>query len=145
MKNIITHVLVSIGVAFLLTKLQEIVNSQYLTSFLKLNLITIIIALMAINTTTLGIVLSKIRDLTDDYNKFQGTKKQMSIAIIEQITLISISMIFFIILDSEFISVYNNIKSLFDVLCISIFIYDLMILYDMSKSVFVIINFDKRS
>ena len=100
MKNIVFHILVSVGAAFLLAQLQEIVGSRYLTDFLMKNLITIILTLMAINAATVGIVLGKIRDLSDisDGDFFQKSKKQMRISITEQITLVIISVVFFIIL-----------------------------------------------
>ena len=63
MKLTLKNILASIGFSFVLIQFQYYVNSEYITSFLKENLITIIVSLLAVNTATTGIVLTKIREL----------------------------------------------------------------------------------
>ena len=146
MKEIIKHILFSIGIGFLLYQFQIIIESTYLLGFLKQNLITIVLALLAINTTTLGIVLTKIRELIDKYDNknFKETKAQMLLSVNEQIVLVIIAILLFIISDSSWLAANQNFKMLIDVSCVSVFFYDLHILYDTSKSVFIIIDFKEK-
>ncbi|AEF81718.1 hypothetical protein [Leadbettera azotonutricia] len=147
MKNIVIHILISIGFSFLIVQFQKIMDSQYLTEYLKGNLITIIIALLAINTATLGIILSRIREIINNLKQdyFINTKKQMLSSITEQIILVIISIIFFIINDSNWLIKNSEYRELIDTFCISLFIYDLIILYDTSKSIFIIVNFKNNN
>jgi hypothetical protein len=115
--------------------------------FLDKNLITILIALLAINLTTLSIVLTKIRELIDKNNLpsgvFENTQKEILFSIKEQIALIFLSLLFFIFLKSEFGKQYISIQLATEVLITSCFIYGIMILYDTAKSIFIIIDFKK--
>lgn len=140
-----THIAVSFGIGFLFYFFQKILGSTFLIEFLKQNLITIMLALLAINTTTLSIVLTKIRELIDNtkIDTFNKTKSSMLSSIIEQIVLVVLSLILFIILDSVWIIGKINIELFIHVTCIAVFIYDIQILYDTCKSVFVILSYNK--
>ena len=84
--NIVFNILLSIVVGYLLTQLQLFLGSCYLINFLKQNLITLLVALIAINSATLSILLTKIRELLDktgQISSFDNTKKQMIISIRE--------------------------------------------------------------
>lgn len=65
----------------------------------------------------------------------------MILSINEQITLIAISMIFLMVLDSSFIKDNTNYINLIHTLIIGCFVYALRILYDTAKSVFVILDY----
>jgi hypothetical protein len=119
----------SIGLGFLAQIFQSTLKTTYLNNFLSENLITILIALLAINSATLGIVLTKIRDLVEKHVK-------------EQISLIIVSVIFLTVNSSNLISNYDNIKLLFDSITVAIFAYSLFVLYDTAKSVLIIIDFN---
>jgi hypothetical protein len=110
-------------------------------------LITIQVALMAINSTTVGIVLTKIRDLIEKSGKadaFKTTKKEMVFGMNEQIVLIVVTLLFFLIQSSTWLSANPGWKDLVDTLTMSCFFYAILILYDNSKSVFVILDFDEK-
>jgi hypothetical protein len=101
---------------------------------LKNNLITLLVALIAINSATLSIVLTKIRELSDkmEARKFENTRKQMILSINEQIALIAISTIFLMVLDSSYIK-DNRIFNFINTLIISTFVYAIRVLYDTAK------------
>ena len=104
--NIIFNILLSIGAGYLLTELQSFLGTTYLTNFLKQNLITLLVALIAINSATLSIVLTKVRELLDKSGQqgaFNSTKKQMILSVNEQVVLIVIAMLLLIVQDSDFI------------------------------------------
>ena len=52
-------------IGLLATLLAEWLQSDFISTFLSENLITLLIALVAINTTTLSVVLTKIREISD--------------------------------------------------------------------------------
>lgn len=144
MKSLFIQLFVSLGVAFVLMQMQVFFNSDYVTLFLKENLVTLLIALLAINCTTLGIVLTKIRELIDksgaDFS-FEKTRKAMIWSINEQIILIGVSLILLLIQDSKWLELHSEFAELTQVLIMACFIFGLMILYDTAKSIFVIIGF----
>lgn len=137
--------IMSIGIGFLAQVMQSSLNTNYLNYFLSQNLITILIALLAINSATLGIVLTKIRDLVEKHGNaqcFNTTKKQMVLSIKEQIALIIIAVIFLTAVSSTLVTGYTNLKMLFDATVVAIFAYALFVLYDTAKGVLIIIDFD---
>jgi len=142
--NIIFNILLSIGAGYLLTELQSFLGTTYLTSFLKQNLITLLVALIAINSATLSIVLTKVRELLDKSGQqgaFADTKKQMILSVNEQIVLIIVAMLLLIVQDSDFIKLHVEYVTFLNVLIIGCFIYALRILHDTAKSVFVILDY----
>jgi len=140
-------ILTAFGISCILIFFQNLLKSTYMIDFLDENLITILIALLAINLTTLSIVLTKIRELIDKNNLpngiFENTQKEILFSIKEQIALIFLSLLFFIFLKSEFGKQYISIQLAAEVLITSCFVYGIMILYDTAKSIFIIIDFKK--
>lgn len=142
--NIIFNILLSIGAGYLLAELQSFLGTTYLTSFLKQNLITLLVALIAINSATLSIVLTKVRELLDKSGQqgaFADTKKQMILSVNEQVVLIIVAMLLLIVQDSDFIKLHVEYVTFLNVLIIGCFIYALRILHDTAKSVFVILDY----
>jgi hypothetical protein len=140
-------ILIAFGISCILIFFQNLLKSTYMIDFLDENLITILIALLAINLTTLSIVLTKIRELIDKNNLsssiFENTQKEILYSIKEQIALIFLSLLFFIFLKSELGKQYISIQLATEVLITSCFVYGIMILYDTAKSIFIIIDFKK--
>lgn len=142
--NIIFNILLSIGAGYLLAELQSFLGTTYLTNFLKQNLITLLVALIAINSATLSIVLTKVRELLDKSGQqgaFNNTKKQMILSVNEQVVLIVIAMLLLIVQDSDFIKSHVEYVTFLNVLIIGCFVYALRILHDTAKSVFVILDY----
>lgn len=146
MKQVLTNTLVAIGIGYVCQLLQSFCQSQFLIVFLKANLITLLIALLAINSGTMGIVLTKIRELIDKAGAgseaFQATKNEMLLSIKEQIALIVISVILLTIADSELAKQSKELTTIYPVLLFSIFSYSIINLYDTAKSVLIIIDYD---
>lgn len=143
--QILKTFIMSIGIGFLAQVLQISLNTNYLNNFLSQNLITILIALLAINSATLGIVLTKIRDLVEKHGNaqcFNTTKQQMILSIKEQIALVIFAVIFLTVVSSSMLTAYTNLKMLFDATVVAIFAYALFVLYDTAKGVLIIIDFD---
>lgn len=145
-KQVLTTSLLSLGAAYVCQFIQSLGESQYLNEFLKGNLITLLVALLAINSATMGIVLTKIRDLIDKNgtgsDSFQATKKEMLLSIKEQIALIVSAVFLLTIGGSSFISNSSEIQTGYWVLITGVFIYAMIVLYDTAKSVIIIIDYE---
>ncbi|MCG6480726.1 hypothetical protein K6U43_13975, partial [Vibrio parahaemolyticus] len=63
--HVVKTTFIALGVGFLAELANSWLGSEFLHKFLAQNLVTILIALLAINATTMGIVLTKIREMVD--------------------------------------------------------------------------------
>ena len=126
---------------------QSILESSFLLDFIKDNLVMLLIALLAINSTTLALVTTKIKDLIDKTNRkdsFQKTKKEMLFSVKEHIALIGFVILLLIFNSSPIIKEYKQAITICNVLLVSSMIYSLQMLYDVSKSAFIILDFDDK-
>jgi len=133
-------------IGLLATLLAEWLQSDFISTFLSENLITLLIALVAINTTTLSVVLTKIREISDQLGgDFSRTAKEMKLSIAEQVVLVILAVITQVIGSSSLINhSYPLITFISDVVLVSIFSYAIYILYDTANSVFVILQFENQ-
>jgi len=145
-KQVLATTLISLGAGYICQLAQSVGQTQYLNNFLSSNLITLLVALLAINSATMGIVLTKIRDLVDKKGGgsefFSTTKSEMLLSIKEQIGLIIIAVLLLTIRDSVFVSANDDLSSGFAVALCAVFVYSLLNLYDTAKSVIIIIDYD---
>lgn len=140
--SILKSSLISVGIACLASFLLESIGSRYLFTFLEQNVIHIQIGLLAINTATLGVVLTKLRDLVDKgipLSKFSSARKEMLLSIKEQMALI-VSALIILSLGTATSIPFHIPAELLRILLLSCFTYSLMILYDTAKSVFVVLG-----
>ncbi|MEW6648261.1 MAG: hypothetical protein AB1450_13760 [Pseudomonadota bacterium] len=145
----ISHVLktslISLGVGFLAELLNGWLSSQFLSEFFEDNLITILVALLAINAATMGIVLTKIRDLIDRNGGsefFQKTRAQMLLSVKEQIGLIVFATSLLAIKSGAAMANVPNVPLLVNSVITGIFVYALIVLYDTAKSVLIIVDYE---
>jgi hypothetical protein len=144
MKHLLKEVFVAIVFGYVLIKIQAFFNSQYIIIFLKQNLILLLVALLAINCTTLGVVLTKIRELIDKTKGVEGfvkTRKAMLQSIHEQIALVIVSLVLLVIQDSIWILGHCQLLYVAEILIMSCFVYALLVLYDTACSVFVLLDY----
>ena len=109
--------------------------------YLQENIISLLLILLAINTTTLGLIASKIQDIVVKIPEidFSDTIKEMKKSLLEQIILIIVSAFCLLLMDSVKIT-FEHKSEIGNVMLISIFIYAINILWDTGKSVFIIIE-----
>lgn len=131
-------------IGLIVTLLSNWLQSDFIFTFLSQNLITLLIALVAINTTTTSVVLTKIREIADTLGgNFTSTAKEMKVSIAEQVILIILAVIVQVIGASSLIQTgYPLITHISNVLLIAIFSYSIYILHDTANSVFVILQFE---
>lgn len=133
-------------IGLLVTLLAKWLQSVFISTFLSENLITLLVALVAINTTTLSVVLTKIREISDQLGgDFSRTAKEMKLSIAEQVVLVILAVLTQVIGSSSLINhSYPIIGFISDVILVSIFSYAIYILYDTANSVFVILQFENH-
>lgn len=134
-------------IGLLFTALTEWLKSDFILKFLSTNLITLLIALIAINTTTLGVVLTKIREISDRFGgDFSKTANEMKLSIVEQVVLVIVTVITQVLNESTIINAsFPIINFISSVILISVFSYAVYILYDTANSVFVILSFENEN
>ena len=134
-------------IGLIITLAASWLQSNFISDFLAENLITLLIALIAINTTTLSVVLTKIREISDRMGgDFSKTAREMKLSIIEQVALVVLAVIVQLIGTSSLInSHFQLISFVRDVILVAIFSYAIYILYDTADSVFVILQFENKT
>ena len=131
-------------IGLLVTAVSRWLQSDFISEFLAQNLITLLIALVAINTTTLSVVLTKIREITDQLGgDFTITAREMKLSIVEQVVLIISSIVVQVIGTSSLLNAsFPMLGFVSSVILVAIFSYAIYILYDTANSVFVILRFE---
>ena len=144
-KRILITSVSCLGVGFLAQIAQRALQTEFLNNLLQNDLIQLQIALLAINSATLGVVLTRIRDLIEQKNvdsiHFREVRKQMLLSIREQITLIAMAIITLTVWPSSSSTWSSDSDLMFGSITCAIFIYSLSILYDTAKSILKIIDF----
>lgn len=143
MVQVFKNIFQSLGWAFVLYNVEAVLGSQFLCPFLRGNLVSLLIALLAINATSLGIVLTKIRDIMDRQGVSKGFEKTQAVmlfSIKEQIVLIFVSVILLMLDGSKLIVGYDQVMVFVRVGVITCFVYAMMVLYDTAKSIFIVLK-----
>jgi len=136
------YLLVSIA----LVGLSNAVESSYLHSFLSNDLVTLLIALLAINTTTSSVVMTKLKEISDQKQDadFSGTTKQLKKSMLEQVAYVFAAIVLSIFAGSELIQGLTTYSFLIiEVLMTAIFVAALAALHDTGKAIFIILDFEK--
>jgi len=144
-KQISKTAFLSLGLGFFAELINIWLSSNFLHEFFKINLITILVALLAVNAATMGIVLTKIRDLIDKNGGaefFQKTKDNMLLSVKEQIALIILATIILSVKSSPLIAGIENLPLLLNSVITGVFAYALLVLYDTAKGVLIIVDFN---
>lgn len=135
-----------IVVGFVLTGISSALGSTYLEDYLKENLITLLIALLAINTTTSSVVMTKLKEIADATGgNFKFTIEQLKLSAYEQVVLILVAVILLIFSGSKtVIGLHVWMPFILNGAVASVFIAGLYALFDTAKSIFVILRYENR-
>lgn len=137
--------LLALGGGFLCQLAQDTLASQYLNDFLKANLINILVALLAVNSATMGIVLTKLRELIEKHghaDAFRQTREQFLLSVKEQVVLVFVAVVLLTVQASKYVTGVPNAPLFFGSALAGVFIYGMMILYDTAKGVLIIIDYE---
>lgn len=141
--SIMRSAFISLGIASLLQFIFSRIQSDFVYTFLNGNITNLQVALLALNGATLSIVLTKIRELTDktgNKTKFEATKEEMLLSIKEQVFLIATSLLIVSFATAKNPPILLSID-VYQALLLASFVYSLLILYDTSKSIFIILDY----
>lgn len=133
----------SLGAACVVQFLLHQIQSDFIFNFLKSNITNLQVALLAVNTATLGIVLTKIREIIDKTGQraeFESTRNEMLLSIKEQVALVATSLLI-VAFESAGNPPIAVPSEVFQATLIASFIYSIIVLYDTAKSVFVILDY----
>lgn len=143
MKELIKNICVAIVLGFFLVWISELLDSDYLAGFFYQNLIMLLIALLAINITTMSIIVAKLTEVGEvGENSFPMTIAEMRSSVIEQIILIVFGLTSQILHSSKLVlswNIFPKIKFLLDSLPAIILVYAIIILWDTAQAVFVLL------
>lgn len=139
-KNISFYIIAAILINLLSTSLE----SSFLSKFLHDNVINILINLLAINTATTGIVLTKLKEISENHNSFDFSESysQLKLALFEQIILIGLSIMSLIFQDSKVVKsiLLEHHDIVFQTIITAFFINALDTLRDTGKAIFLILK-----
>lgn len=121
-------------------------ESPFLLSFLSENLIVVLIALMAINTTTGSVVMTKLREITDK-NKvdFSRTIKELRLSLLEQVWYIAFALVASMLYSSAKLHCLVPWPELtIGGVLSAVFIASMNALHDTARSIFVILKHENK-
>ena len=130
---------------FLITIISCYLKSTFPLSFLRSNIVTLSLTLLAINTATLGLLSTKIQDVYLNYKgaDFAETVKEMRKSLVEQVVVIALSVIVLIFDSNKVIQI--GIKDIITTSLLSTaLIFDIYILWDTGNAVFVLLDEIKK-
>lgn len=129
------------AVSILLEIAMIAIESTYLKTFLETNLLTILLAFLAINTATLGVIASKLQEIIAEHPNatFRTTIGEMYFSLKEQVLLLVLSILILICQNSKII-VFSYKDLIFNSGLTAVFFYSIYVLWDTGKAVFVITN-----
>lgn len=147
MTNAFKNFSVALVFAVLIQGASSWLESAFLVSFLKQNLATLLIALLAINTTTISVIMTKLRDIAEENEiDFSRTIRSLRESIIEQGIVLAASLIVLILLDSHIIADGPSyVPFSLGVVLVALFLHALHILYDTANGVFVILRHENQA
>jgi uncharacterized membrane protein len=138
MNNVIKWAAVSLILGYFLNRLCEAIQSDFLDKFLESNLILLLVAVLAINTATIGIILLRLGELSSEHQiKFPRIISAMKQSIWEQLALIVIGTICLIIHGSKLVQLkYPDVPYCTETVIIAVAIYAIVALYDTAEAAF---------
>lgn len=140
MNSIINNLTKSFAFAVILYFFQCLLEIKYLGDFFRSNLVTILMTVLAINTATTAVLLSKMGEICQQYNKsineiFGKTKKQLKLSIQEQIAAVIAALILSMLTANSSLINNTTLNATLEVFLITTFFYGIALLYDTAVAV----------
>ena len=129
------------GVGVLVAVVESTVEGDYINRLAASGLVPILIALLAINSATMGLVLRDVRELaraSENRGVFDNTRAEMLHSVREQIALVVFALLILVFRTSRYLSANEKVLVFIDGLSVGVLIYALSILYDNAKSIIVL-------
>lgn len=145
LKDLVWKIVISTAIGYMLYSLSKSLQSDYIDKFIIDNLITLLVALLAINTTTISVILTKLYEITKQYKgiDFNRSIHEMRTSITEQVVLIALSAVALILKTSVKLNqMYSYSDLVVGVALLALFVFAIQILYDTANGVFIILRFE---
>lgn len=141
---VVKAALMCIGLGCAAQLFQHALQSNFINKFLQEDLLNMLVALFAINTATIGLLLTRIRDIAErsqSGSTFAVTRAQCLLSVREQLALIILALLLLTIAESPCIEPRGSLRFGIDALLVAVFAYAILVLYDTAKAVFVLVDF----
>lgn len=125
--------------SFIINLFCFLIKSSFLIDFLKKDIVIIMITLLAINITTTGIILLRLKELSVFQKlvvSLDKIKKSLRNAVKEQIILICLSVLILSISSSSYVNENIYLSLFLHTLLVATFINTLYILWDTAGAIF---------
>ena len=135
-------ILVSVVVRTISTWLE----SDFFEKFLERDLVTILLALLAINLTTISVIMAKMQELAGKGKlDYSNVIEEMRISIKEQVALIIVASLLLIVKNSDLVTVtFVDANKLIQTLLITVFSCAIWILYSTGEGIFIIAKIENK-
>jgi len=131
---------VYLAIAMLLRFVSVQTDSDFLSKFLTENLVLLLPALLAVNVTTMSILLTKIHDLKKEYPgiSFRESFQAMKYSVWEQIGLILLAVVALILQESNSVTIFSSAEgqNVISVVLIMLAVASLQIVLDIANTLF---------
>lgn len=121
-------------------------ESSFLRDWLKRDLITLLVALLAINTTTSSVIMTKLKEIAEKTGAdFGRTISQLKHSIVEQIAYVVVAVIILILAGSQkVLALHNSAEFVLTGALAAVFVAAIHNLSDTANSIFVILRHENR-
>jgi hypothetical protein len=145
MNKYVMSLIVYLLIGFFTSIISCYLQSTFLLDFLRSNLVVLSIALLAINTATLGLLSTKIQDVYLNYKAadFRSTIKEMRKSLFEQVVIITMAIIV-LIFDSSKVIQFDTKNIITTTLLCALGSFEIYILWDTGNAVFVLLDEIKK-
>ena len=146
MKERIKSALAVISISILVNGTAKFLGSDYLSNFLPGNIVLILITLLAINITTMSVIMTRIKEIMEKFGgNFSESVSEMEYTLKEQLSLIILAVFILVLKESPLVqTLIPHHAFMFSTILTAIFIYAIDILHDIGQSIFQIIRFDQQ-
>lgn len=133
-----------IGIAIQL--ISNVLGSNYVATFMENDLLSVLLALLAINITTISVIMSKLREMAGQGRlDYSTVVQEMRYSVTEQIVLMVIAATLLILNGSEaVINTSSLAQPIIVVGLISVLVYAIRILYDTGGAIFKIATIENE-
>ncbi|MEF2154668.1 hypothetical protein V3390_00200 [Luteimonas sp. FXH3W] len=148
-KSVLKKSLQFLLVAFVVTLFMRTIGSAFLSTFLKDNLVQLQVALLALNVTTIALVLTRIRELIEMAAQrglksgatfFAKSVKEIKLSLAEQLSLVAVAILALSINQGTAWPAQDWIALACNTVTLAAFIYTLDVTWDLGKALIGIIS-----
>jgi len=146
MLNFIRNFVLACLLGFLTNWTADQLQRDFVRAFLRSNVVTILVALTAINAATASIMLTQLREMLDrrnaDSGQFGRTIDELRLSFVEQMLLVLIAIAGEIAATSgRLLPVFPQASWIGQAVVTGTFLYGLYITFDTARAIFILLQF----